>query len=269
VRKMAGKTGKGALAGKRVVVTRATDQAGELVRMLADAGAEVVEFPTIKTVPPDDTRDLDGAIASLAGFDYVIFTSANALKYFMARMEELGKTPGELRGARIVCVGPKTAHGLADYGLDADILPGQYKAEGVLAALESEDVAGRRFLMPRAEVAREEIPEGLRARGAEVVVATAYRTVAPEVDPEYVTRLFADGGVSAVTFTSTSTVVNFVKIVGDRAREYLSGVCVACIGSVTAKTCEDMGIRVSVVPEDYTVGALFDALTDYFKRREV
>jgi uroporphyrinogen III methyltransferase / synthase len=261
--------GKGALEGLRVVVTRATDQAGELVRMLEVAGAEVVEFPTIRTVPPKDTSVLDCAIESLAGFDYVIFTSANALKYFMSRMEELGRSAGELEGIRIVCVGPKTAQGLAAYGLSADILPGQYKAEGVLAALEPEDVSGKRFLMPRAEVAREEIPDGLRARGAEVVVAIAYRTVAPEVDPEYVSRLFADGGVSAVTFTSTSTVVNFVKIVGDRAREYLSDVCVACIGSVTAKTCEDMGIRVSVVPEDYTVGALFDALTDYFKRREV
>lgn len=257
------------LVGRKVVVTRATDQAGELVRLLSDAGADVVEFPTIKTVPPASYEELDAAIAGLDGFDYVIFTSANALKFFMARMEELGVQASGLAGLRIVCVGPKTAELLRPYGLKADVTPRQYKAEGVLEALESEEVKGRRFLFPRAEVAREELPDGLKARGADVVLATAYRTVAPEVDPSYVSELFEGGGISAVTFTSTSTVKNFVKIVGGKAVEYLSGICVACIGSVTARTCEEMGIRVSVVPEDYTVGALFDALTDYFKRRQM
>lgn len=258
----------GALSGKRVVVTRATDQAGELVKMLSGAGAEVVEFPTIKTVPPVSYAQLDEAIARLEGFDYAIFTSVNALRYFMERLEGIGRRASALAGLKLVCVGPKTAELLESYGLKAGIVPEQYKAEGVLKALESEEVAGKRFLFPRAEVAREEIPDGLRTRGAEVALVTVYRTVAPEVDPSYVSSLFEGKGVSAVTFTSTSTVKNFVSIVGERAIEYLSGVCVACIGSVTAKTCEDMGIRVSVVPEDYTVGALFDALTDYFKRRD-
>lgn len=255
------------LSGHRVVVTRATDQAGELVARLKAAGADVVEFPTIRTVPPEDFGPLDTAIASLPGYDYAMFTSVNALKYFMARMEELGKAPSALAGVRIVCVGPKTAELLVRYGLKADIVPRQYKAEGVLDALAGEDVSGRSFLFPRAESAREELPEGLRARGANVVLVTVYRTVAPDVDPEYVRTLFDGGRVSAIIFTSTSTAVNFVSMVGEKAVGYLNGVCVACIGSVTGKACEDLGIHVDVMPGEYTVGALFDALTNYLVRR--
>jgi len=256
------------LKGKRVVVTRATDQAGELVAMLREAGADVVEFPTIKTVSPEDFGPLDSAIGSLPAFDYAMFTSANALKYFMARMEALGRGADELSGLRVVCVGPKTAELAVKYGLTPGVVPAQYKAEGVLDALSGEDVSGKRFLFPRAEAAREELPEGLRARGAEVVLVTAYRTVPPEVEPAYISELFDGGGVSAIIFTSSSTATNFVRMAGGKAAGYLKGVCVACIGSVTAKTCEDMGIHVSVMPEKYTVGALFDALTTYIGNKK-
>lgn len=255
------------LSGLKVVVTRASEQSGGFVSRLRAAGAEVVEFPTIETVPPESYDELDGAIGALSGFDYVIFTSANAVKFFFRRMRELGRAAGELAGLKLVAVGPKTAAELAAHGLKAGIVPAEFKAEGVLAALSSEDLRGRRILFPRAEVAREILPGKLRELGAEVVVAVAYRTVKPDVDPAYVRGLFAGGGVSAVTFTSSSTVKNFLDIVGEEVSEYLRGVCVACIGPVTANTCVEAGIPVTVMPSDYTVDALLLALTEYFGRR--
>ena len=256
----------GPLSGRKVLVTRAADQAGSLVRGLKSSGAEVVEFPTIQTVPPGSWEELDRAIKGLSGFDYAVFTSVNALTYFMRRLTELGLGKDALAGLKLIAVGPKTADSLKAKGLRADIVPREFKAEGVAEALSGVDIKGKRFLYPRAETAREVLPEMLRARGAEVVVAVAYRTVKPDVDKASVARLLG-GGFSAVTFTSSSTVRNFVEIVGPEAIGFLNGVCVACIGPVTKKTCEEMGISVTVVPEDYTVDALLDALTGYFGRR--
>ena len=189
---------KGPLAGRKVVVTRTAEQAGSFVSMLRAEGAEIIEFPTIETVPPEDYSGLDSAIERLPRFDYIIFTSANALKYFLARLEELGRPGSLLRESRLIAVGPKTAQEMVACGLKPDIIPAEYKAEGVLAALEGTDISGKIFLYPRALEAREVLPENLRARGAEVLVAVAYRTVAPKVEQEYLQDLFG-GGVSAIT----------------------------------------------------------------------
>jgi len=255
------------LSGLTVVVTRATDQAGGFAARLKSAGAAVVEFPTIQTVPPESWDEVDRAIEGLGGFDYALFTSANAVKFFMRRMDELGKRPADMGGLRLVAVGPQTARELESFGLKLAVVPAEFKAEGVLAALESTDLAGMRFLFPRAETAREVLPERLRERGAEVRMVVAYRTVAPKVEPEYIRRLFTEGGVSAITFTSSSTVKNFVEIAGKEVLQYLKGVCVACIGPVTAQTCKEMDIPVCLVPRDYTVDALLDGLIEHFGRR--
>ena len=255
------------LSGLKVVVTRAADQAGGFVGRLKSAGAEVVEFPTIQTVPPESTEEMDEAIRGLSGFDYALFTSVNAVKFFLGRMAELGVTTDALKGMKLITVGPKTAAALEELGLTPDITPEEFKAEGVLAALEGCELSGRRVLFPRAETAREAIIDGLKARGAEVVLVVAYRTVPPKVDPGYVRELFAEGGVSAITFTSSSTVKNFVSIVGSEVIGYLKDVCVACIGPVTADTCREMGVPVCVIPTDYTVDALFEALVEHFRRR--
>ena len=255
------------LAGRKVVVTRTAEQAGNFVSLLRAEGAEVIEFPTIETVPPEDYSGLDTAIERLPGFDYIIFTSANALKYFLARLKERGKSTSLLKESRLIAVGPKTAQEMAASGLKPDIIPEEYKAEGVLAALDGIDIAGKSFLYPRAFEARELLPEKLRDRGAEVLVAVAYRTVAPRVEREYLRGLFS-GGVSAITFTSSSTVKNFMIMAGDDAAVLLKGVCVACIGPVTARTCEEMGVGVDVMPGDYTVEALLLSLTGYFARRK-
>jgi len=257
----------GSLKGATVVVTRAVEQAGGLSEKLREAGAKVIEFPTIATVPPEDLGPLDRAIDGLDGFDYAIFTSVNALRYFVGRMSEKGLDAGRLSSIPIVVVGPKTAEMLSEYGLRPAIVPKEYVAEGVMAELERLELEGKRFLFPRAEVAREVIPDRLRELGAEVDVVTAYRTVRPDVGREEVEKIFGGGGIDAITFTSSSTVSNFVKIVGEGYKGYLRGAAVACIGPVTKQTCEELGIDVSVMPDEYTVDALFDALVQHVNKR--
>jgi uroporphyrinogen-III synthase len=256
------------LSGIRVVVTRAAGQAAGFVGMLKQAGAEVVEFPTIQTMPPESYEALDAALKSLSGFDFVIFTSANALDFFLTRLAFLGGSASVLGRMKVIAVGPKTASALKAKGITPDIVPGEFKAEGVIAALEPFDIRGKRFLYPRAEAAREVIPEELRKRGAVVESVVCYRTVLPKVDPAYITELFRGGGETVLTFTSSSTVKNFMEVAGGSARDYLKGVAVACIGPVTAKTCEEEGLEVTVMPDDYTVDALFLALTEYYGRRK-
>ncbi len=255
------------LSGLRIVVTRAVEQAGGFSARLKAAGAEVIEFPTIETVPPESWDGLDSAIRRLGDFDYVVFTSVNALRFFLDRLGQLGQGAEALSGLKVVAVGPQTAREVEARGLKVSVIPKEYRAEGVVEALSALDLKGKRFLYPRAEVAREVLPEKLREMGAEVEVAVAYRTVAPRVAPEKIKELF-DGGISAVTFTSSSTVKNFMQIVGEGAPGYLQGVCVASIGPVTAKTCEEVGVAVSVVPKDYTVDALLESLAVYFKKEK-
>ena len=149
------------------------------------------------------------------------------------------------------------------------ILPTYANHPDFIRRFEAEAQLVARLGSARAETAREVIPEELRKRGAAVEVVVCYRTVAPKVDPSFVKGIFKDGGVTVLTFTSSSTVKNFVEIVGPDAIGFLNGVCVACIGPVTKKTCEEMGINVSVVPRDYTVDSLLGALTEHFGRRKV
>ncbi len=156
-----------ALSGVRVIVTRAKEQSAELIDMLEAAGAEVVAVPVIQTVPPEDKSGIDRAVASLSSYDYAVFTSVNSIKFLLLRMDEMGKGPEDLKGLRIVAVGPKTAAALGKNGLKADIIADESRAEGIVLALSGEDIRGKKFLYPRAEVAREVLPEALRAAGAD------------------------------------------------------------------------------------------------------
>jgi uroporphyrinogen III methyltransferase/synthase len=256
------------LFGKRVVVTRSRDQASVFAEMLIDQGATTVEFPTIDVVPPSSWDELDRAIEELETYHWIIFTSANAVRFFMERLRGLGKDVRMLKGIGICTVGPKTAESLDSYGLRADLIPSEFKAEGVLAALGEARVKGRRFLIPRAKVAREVIPDKLRELGADVTVAVAYENVRPAADVDRVKRLFEEKKISAVTFTSSSTVHNFIEILGRKEYKFLtSGVTVACIGPVTAKTAEEYGMKPDIMPKDYTIPAFVDAMVEYFKKK--
>jgi len=255
------------LFGKRIVVTRSRGQASVFAEKLIDLGATPVEFPSIDVVPPASWAELDAALDAIETYQWIIFTSANAVQYFFSRLRGRDMDIRSLKGIRICAVGPKTAEALGAFSLNADLIPEEFKAEGVLTALGGEQIRGQKFLIPRAKVARELIPDRLRELGAIVTVVTAYENVRPTNDVEKVKKLFHDRRIAAVTFTSSSTVANFVEMIGvSDLLPLLAGVAVACIGPVTAKTAEGFGLKVDVMPADYTIPALVDALIEHFNR---
>lgn len=254
------------LFGKRIVVTRAQDQAGEFTHLLAAYGAEPVEAPTIQTVPPDSWQAMDLAILHLVDYHWLIFTSVNGVGPFMARLQSAGRDSRALSHLRICAIGPRTAQELGRYGVVPDVVPAQYQAEGILARLTEEQLRGKRVLIPRAETAREILPEQLRERGALVDVIPVYRTIVPTGDLHALEQQIGEGRIDAVTFTSSSTVRNFVELTGgaEKARRLMARVTVACIGPITARTAEEFGLPVAIVAKENTVPALADAIVRYF-----
>lgn len=252
------------LFGRRVLVTRPVHQAGSLSELLRDAGAEPVEAPTIRIEPPADAAPLRQAVAELSSYDVVVVTSRNGVE---ALFDEIGRAGGDARrlgGARLCAIGPKTAEALAQHGVEADIVPHEYRGEAAAEAVLSElgdGVGGARVLLPRAAEAREVLPERLRAAGARVDVVEAYRTVPPGGEERArIRELFAEGSVDVVTLTSSSTARNLVDALGDDAPERLAGVTVASIGPITTETAQSLGVEVDVTAERYTVAGLLDAL---------
>lgn len=253
------------LFGKRVLVTRATDQASRLSRLLWEYGAEPVELPAIRIVPPEDSSVLDAAVERLDHYDWVIFTSVNGVDIFFDRVFALEKDARVFGRSRIAAIGTATADRLGEHGLRADFVPERFVAEEVLAGLVERGIAGKRALLPRAELARDVLPDGLRAAGAKVDVVVAYRTLPAEPSPEALRRVEA-GEVDIVTFASSSTVRNLVSLLGERT-ELLERAFIACIGPVTARTAADLGLRVDLVAQEYSVPGLVGALVNAAKER--
>jgi uroporphyrinogen III methyltransferase / synthase len=251
------------LSGRRIVITRARTAATQFASELRMLGAEVVEFPTIRIVAPDSFATIDTALDRLASFEWLIFTSATGVEAFIDRLKARGVDVRAMASARIGAIGPATAARLEDHGLKAAATPSEYQAEALVDAISPERIRGARILIPRAQVAREVLPEMLLAAGAaEVIVAPVYKTVRPADAPvEYVRELAARSAIDIVTFTSSSTVTNFCEMVGAAAR----GLKAAVIGPVTAKTARDSGFEVVVQPREYTVPALIAALRDFFQ----
>lgn len=259
------------LFGRRIVVTRSREQAAELVERLEGLGANAIVAPSVRIEPPESYEALDREVAAASSYDWIVFTSANGVDQFMARVQAGPGDIRDLKGVRICAIGPSTAGRLETRGIRVDLVPPEYRAEAVLEALKGRtDVKGLRFLLPRADLAREVLPNELRAAGADVTEVTAYRTVLAESGGEPdVYRMLLDRQVDAIMFTSASTVRNFVKIIGpEPAVDLLRTTVVACIGPVTAEAAEQLGIRPSVVPPTYTIPALVDALVDHFRHQE-
>ena len=247
------------LAGKRVVITRAREQAGELAAKLEKLGAEVIEFPTIEIQPPADWRPLDEALARIGSYDWLIFTSANGVRFFMDRLVRAGLEVGAIR-ARICAIGPATRAAAENAGLRVDLIPDQYVAESLVRAFEAHGLDGKRILLPRAAVARDVVPAELRRRGAEVDVVEAYRTGIPQDALALARRVFASGHrPDWIAFTSSSTVSHFVHVAGPAA---LDGVRVATIGPVTTATACQLGIRVTAEARTFTTEGLVEAILE-------
>jgi uroporphyrinogen III methyltransferase / synthase len=256
------------LKGKRILVTRPWTQAKPLVQAIEALGGEVVEFPTIEIRPPDNYGPLDRAIEQIKTYDWLIFTSVNGVECFLARFEKLAKSLTDLDGIEIVAIGPETAKKLEAAGIPRGLVPQRYQAEGIVETLAGKTLQGKKVLIPRAAKARDILPETLRQQGAQVDVVIAYQTVLPQVDAPALCRVLGEGGIDAITFTSSSTASNFAAMLqGQDLSRLLAGIAIACIGPITRKTVEDLGLRADIVAAEFTIPGLVSAIADYFSRK--
>lgn len=261
------------LAGRTVMVTRARAQAEEFAAALESFGARVVFCPTIEIVAPESYAPLDEAIENLFGYDWLIFTSTNAVEHFLARLGALGKEAGELDELRVCAVGAATAERLAVAHVHVDVVPELAQAEGVFAALADyaggrDHLRGLNFLFPRAAAGRDYLPRALAEAGARCDVVAAYRTVRPETtDRARVEALLVGGGIDCVTFTSPSTVRNFAQLFeATDLAPLLSDVRVACIGETTARAAADLNLPTDILPAEHTAAALARAIAEYYEQ---
>lgn len=268
-----GKQSTPPLAGRTIVITRALAQAAEFAAELERYGARVVACPTIEITAPESYAPLDEAIENLYGYDWIIFTSVNGVDYFLARFAELGHEISELDELRVCSIGEATAVRLRDAQVHVDVVPEQFKAEGVFAALTDylggpKGLHAVNFLIPRAAVARDYLPLALEGAGARVDVIAAYRTVRPQTSERgRIEALLAGGAVDCIAFTSSSTVSNFAQIFDTTdLRELLDGVAVACIGDITASTAAEYNLRTHIQPSEYTTTALARAIAAHYTK---
>ena len=254
------------LHGRRVLVTRPRAQAARLAGLLESYGAETVTLPAIEILPPESWIPLDEAIRTLSRFRWIIFTSANGVAAFHDRLSRATLDARNLSGLHVAAIGPETASALRRAGITPDVVPAEYRAEGLADALGSLTQRGDAVLLVRAAEARNVLPRALQARGVDVTVVPAYRTgLAPEGASE-VRELLESRRIDVVTFTSSSTVRGFVKLFGPAdTLGLLEGVVVAAIGPITGGTAAEHGITVSVMPLEYTVPALADAIAGHFE----
>jgi len=243
------------LFGKRIVVTRAREQADALASRLTSLGAGIVELPTIEIRPPADPGPLDRAIVQISTYDWLIFTSANAVRHFLDRLDASAQDLRQLP-ARICVIGPATRAAVEALHIKVDLMGTEYVAEGLLAAFAGHDLAGKRVLLPRAAIARDLVPAELTRRGAHVDVVEAYRTVAPEQLSAQAREILSHPP-DCLTFTSSSTVRNLVDAVGASA---LRGIPVASIGPITTLAARELGIEVAAQAKIFTVEGLVDAV---------
>lgn len=258
------------LFGARVLVTRPAHQRDDLATLLRDEGADPICVPAIRIVPPADPAPLARAVAGAGAYRWAVFTSANGVSAFFDEVGRQSRDARVLGGVRVCAIGPATADALRAHGIRADVIPPEFRGEGAALAIAAADpdLRGARVLLPRAEVAREALPEILSERGAEVDVVPAYRTGGPSEDDAIALReLVHHARVDVITFTSPSTVREVAKALGDAAGS-LGAFTIACIGPVTADAARERGWPVHVTPKDYTARGLVTALRAHYAERE-
>ena len=252
------------LFGKTFVVTRARAQASKLTGQLEAEGAKVIEVPAIRIVEPDDFAPLDNAQKNLDSYDWVVFTSANGVDGFFRRLRLNGKDSRAFAGCKIAAIGSATEKTLSRYGLAADLVPASYKAEDLTDALLPQLTKDSKVLLARAAVARNVLPDALRANGVAVDVVPVYKTVSDCENKDQLKESLKNGEVDCVTFTSSSTVTNLMEAL-DGEKELLKGVTLATIGPITADTLKKAGFSTDVEAEEYTIEGLMDALNAHYE----
>jgi len=250
------------LRGKTILITRAATQSEELRTGLEAAGARVIECPAIEIVPVEDWAEVDQAASRLETYDWLILTSTNAATYFLERVRGLGLTCR----VPIAAIGAGTAARLAGWNLTASRVPADFRAEGLLDLFER-DLAGVRILVPRAETAREILPDELRRRGATVDVVTVYRTAKPEAALARVRETLATERIDAVVFTSPSAIRNVAQALGEDFASNLGSIPIAVIGPVAGDALQEAGLQVRITPKRATIQDLIEAIRSYFNNR--
>ncbi len=251
------------LFGKRVLVTRARQQASALSKLLVEKGAEAVELPAIAITPAADGA-VTGAVAGLGNYDWVLFTSVNGVASVFDELARQGRDSRAFGGLSMGAIGPATAAALAERGIAADLVPETFTTEGVIAALQERDIAGKHFLLPRADIADARLAAAIRQHGGAVTEVAAYRTTPDTERIAEAGDLLRDGQIDAVTFTSSSTVTNLVKAL-DGNVDALDGVVVASIGPKTTETALGAGLNVTVTADEATIPGLVKALETYYR----
>jgi len=255
--------------GHRILVTREHLEGFE---PLEELGAEILAFPTIEIVPPKNYDELDNAIETIETYHWLIFTSRNGVRYFLKRFFEKDRDIRDLKGIKICTIGNRTAREIKKYGLKVDLIPERFHAEGLIDAIlkmqtkkrktniqsasggrKSKILKGIRFLLPRAEVAREVFPKTVRGLGGEIDVPVVYRTIKPESHGKRLRRFLREGKITIATFTSAATFNNFREIIGEGIDNLLKGVAIAVIGPITAKAIKKAGLRVDIMPRESTI----------------
>jgi uroporphyrinogen III methyltransferase/synthase len=252
------------LTGKRILITRAIEQAEEFSALLGNYGAQVIPYPTIEIAPPNDWGPLDKAIDRLDTYDWVIFTSVNGVKFFIQRLKDKRVTVAVLAKKKICAIGHRTQKELEKMGLTVHFRPSEYRAEGIAEGLKVQGIQGKKILLPRAREARRILPEALREAGALVDEVEAYQTVKPAQGKASLTAILKRG-IDMVVFTSSSTVRNFMELLSDKTA--LNGVKVAVIGPITAETAKNYGLEPHIAPQEYTIPALVETIVEHFEQQ--
>jgi uroporphyrinogen III methyltransferase/synthase len=254
------------LYGKRILITRAHNQAKELSDLIREYGGNAIEVPTIKVIPPEDWKGLDFALCRIKDYDYLIFTSVNGVKYFFLRFKKMGGKNLDLKGLKIIAIGPKTAETIISQGFKVNLIPQEYIAEGIINDLSKEEIYGKKFLLPRSKIARNILPEKIKEYGGSIDVIEAYQTVVPFESSEKILALLKDRGIDIIVFTSSSTVRNFIKILEPYGKiTLLEDIILTCIGPITASTAKEYGLKIKIIPNEYTIKALVKSLVQYYQ----
>jgi uroporphyrinogen III methyltransferase/synthase len=254
---------KGPLFGKRILVTRSRTQASMLLEYLSRLGADVVELPAIHVRPIVNTTKIDAALGRLDDYDWVVFSSVNGVEAVFQRLDAIGKDTRVFGCVHVGAIGPATAEALRQRGIMADYVPESYSSNDFVRGFHKMGISGKSFLIPRSSIGRKELPEGIIALGGAVDLIEAYETVAPEQSRDSARMLSGEEPLDVVTFTSSSTVCNLIRLLDGRV-DRLTGATIACIGPVTADTARRAGLRVNIVASEHTMSGLVQALLGYF-----